>query len=61
MQHLLQLAFQMCFWLGCPMVKEEKMYNNMIAEDKIQTQNLDETELKRKKFWIVELYINHIK
>ena len=38
----------MCFWLGCPMVKEENMYDNMIVEDKIQNQTLDETELKKE-------------
>ena len=40
------------------MVKEEKMYINM--EDKIQTQALDETELKKEEMldsWIIyQLY-----
>eukprot|EP00090_Calanus_glacialis_P033333 TRINITY_DN5532_c0_g1_i2.p1 TRINITY_DN5532_c0_g1~~TRINITY_DN5532_c0_g1_i2.p1 ORF type:complete len:317 (-),score=72.89 TRINITY_DN5532_c0_g1_i2:49-999(-) len=43
------IANKMCFWLGCPMVKEENMYDNMIVEDKIQNQTLDETELKKEE------------
>eukprot|EP00091_Calanus_sinicus_P012421 TRINITY_DN2801_c0_g1_i2.p1 TRINITY_DN2801_c0_g1~~TRINITY_DN2801_c0_g1_i2.p1 ORF type:complete len:317 (-),score=72.75 TRINITY_DN2801_c0_g1_i2:57-1007(-) len=39
---------KMCFWLGCPMVKEEEMLNNMNIEEKIQTQSLDEIEMKRE-------------